>query len=139
MSLLQDSMDSIGETYRDLDQQIGKRRKAFEKRTRRELNGLRKKLPKRAQHLQRDGARWIEKSMNDVLGFFQLASKSDLSRIDRRLAEISRKLGELGTPKKSRSLSKFARIDLAAQSTPQGGATELTRHARAWDSVWPVI
>ncbi len=101
MSLLQDSMDSIGETYRDLDQQIGKRRKAFEKRTRRELNGLRKKLPKRVQHLQRDGARRIEKSVNDILGFFQLASKGDLDRIDRRLGEINRRLGELN-PKKSK-------------------------------------
>ena len=103
MSLLQDGMESIGETYREFDEQITRRRKTLEKRTRKELNGLRKQLPKRAQHLQRDGARWIEKSVNDVLGFFQLASKSDLSRIDRRLAEISRKLGELGTPKKSRS------------------------------------
>ena len=102
MSLLQEGMESIGESYRDLDQQIGKRRKAFEKRTRKELNGLRKKLPKRVQHLQRDGARRIEKSVNDILGFFQLASKSDLNRIDRRLGEINRRLGELNPGKKSK-------------------------------------
>ncbi len=101
MSLLQDGMESIGETYRDLDNQIGKRRKAIEKRTRKELNGLRKKLPKRVQRLQRDGTRWIEKRVNSVLGLFQLASKSDLDRIDRRLGEINRRLGELN-PKKSK-------------------------------------
>ncbi len=101
MSLLQEGMESIGESYRDLDQQIGKRRKAFEKRTRKELNGLRKRLPKRVQYLQRDSTRWIEKSVNDILGFFQLASKSDLNRIDRRLREINRRLGELNPRKKS--------------------------------------
>ena len=102
MSLLQDRMESIGETYRDLDQQIGKRRRAIEKRTRKELNGLRKKLPKRVQHLQRDGARWAGKRVINVLGFFQLASKSDLDRIDRRLGEINRRLSELAPAKKSR-------------------------------------
>ena len=102
MSLLQDSVESIGETYREFDEQITKRRKTFEKRTRKQLNGLRKQLPKRVQHLQRDSTRWIEKSVNDILGFFQLASKSDLNRIDRRLGEINRRLGELNPGKKSK-------------------------------------
>lgn len=84
-------MDSIGETYRE----IGKRRKTFQKRTLKELDGLRKQLPKRAQRLQRDGTRWIEKSVNNALAFLQLASKRDLDRIDRRLAEVNRRLGEL--------------------------------------------
>ncbi len=101
-SLLQDGMESIGETYRDLDEQISKRRKTFEKRTRKELNGLRKKLPKRVQHLQRDGARWVEKKVVNVLGLLQLASKSDLNRIDRKLGEINRRLGELAPAKKSK-------------------------------------
>ncbi|MCH8891180.1 MAG: hypothetical protein IH827_08910, partial [Myxococcales bacterium] len=85
MSLLQDGRESIGETYREVDRQISRRRKTFEKRTRKELNGLREKLPKRVQHFQRDGTRWLEKRVDNVLGFFQIASKSDLARIDRRL------------------------------------------------------
>ncbi len=94
-------MESIGETYREIDREIGKRRKTLEKRTRKELNGLRKQLPKRVQRLQRGGTRWIEKRVNGVLSLFQLASKSDLDRIDRRLGEINRRLGELN-PKKSK-------------------------------------
>ncbi len=102
MNLFQDSIESIGEIYRDLGEQISTRCETFEKRTRKELNGLRKKLPKRVQHLQRDGTRWIEKGMNNVLGFFQLPSKSDLDRLDRKLGNINRKLGELNPAKQSK-------------------------------------
>ena len=101
MSLLQDGMESISETYREIDREISKRRKSLEKRTHEELNGLRKRLPKRVQHLQRDGARWARKRVINLLGLFQLASKSDLDRIDRRLGEVNRRLGEL-SPKKSK-------------------------------------
>ncbi len=102
MSILQNSIDSIGESYRDLDKQIGKRRKTFEKRARKELSGLRKKLPKRVQRFPQETTRWIEKNVNNIVTYLQLASKSDLNRIDRRLGEINRRLGELNPGKKSK-------------------------------------
>ena len=102
MSLLQNSIDSIGESYRDLDKQIGKRRKTFEKRARREMNGLRKKLPKRVQRLPQETTRWVGKSANNVLWFLQLVSKSDLDRIDRKLGEINQRLGKLSPAKNSK-------------------------------------
>ena len=100
MSLLQNSIESIGESYRDLDKQISKRRKTLEKRTRKELTGLRKKLPKRVERLPQETTRWIEKRVKVVLGFLQLVSTSDLDRIDRRLEEINQRLRKLSPAKK---------------------------------------
>ena len=40
--------------------------------------------------------------MNNVLEFFQLASKRDLDRLDRKLGNISRKLGEPNPAKRSK-------------------------------------
>ena len=102
MSLLEDSIDSLGETYRDLDTQISKRRKTLEKRTRKELAGLRKKLPKSVQRLPHDGTRWIEKNVNNIVTFLQLASKRDLDRIDRKLEEINQRLRKLSPGKNSK-------------------------------------
>ncbi len=106
VSLLQNSIDSIGETYRDLDKQITRRRKTLEKRTRNQLTGLRKKLPKRVQRLPDETTRWIEKSVNNVLWFLHLASKSDLDRIDRKLEEINQRLHKLRPGKKYSGLAK---------------------------------
>ena len=106
MSFLQNSIDSIGETYRDLDKQITRRRKTLEKRTRNQLTGLRKKLPKRVQRLPDETTRWIEKSVNNVLWFLHLASKSDLDRIDRKLEEINQRLHKLRPRKKYSGLAK---------------------------------
>lgn len=96
---LQDRMESVGEslgqTYREIDRQISTRRKAIEKRARKQLKGVRKRVPKQVRHLQRDGTQWIQKQLGGVLALFQLASKSDLARIERRLTEINRKLGKL--------------------------------------------
>lgn len=104
VSLLQDGLESlsesIGETYRGIDREIKKRRKAVEKRTRKQLNGVRKRLPKGAQHLQREGTRWIEKRVAGALAFLQLASKKDLARIERKLTQIDRTLDALDPGKK---------------------------------------
>lgn len=103
MSFIQDGLESIGETYREIDKKINGQRKALEKRTRQQLKGLRKKFPKRIRRFQREGTQWIQKRVNGAVGLLQLASKSDVDRIHRRLGEINRQLQEIEAAKKPKS------------------------------------
>ena len=94
-----------GSGRRNLEKQVQSGRRSLERRTRKQWNELkRSELVKRAQSLQRDANERLESTLSGVLGLFQIASKSDLDRIDRRLGQISRKLRDLeGTRRPRRS------------------------------------
>lgn len=112
-----DALDSIGDEIqrvqkqlrsrrRTLEKRIETNRKSFEKRARRQANRLRTELGKnpvwkRARAIQEDAAKQIESGVDGVLTFFQIASKSDVQRIDRKLSQINRKLKELERTRKA--------------------------------------
>jgi hypothetical protein len=88
---------------KNLEKQVRTSRRSFEKHTRRQLADLRKNsIVKRAKALQKDTSRQIESRVGDVLGLFQIASKNDLTRIDRKLNQINRKLRQLEGGRRSR-------------------------------------
>ncbi len=81
---------------RDLE----KRTRDLEKRTRRQVERLRTEfrrspLTRRVDRLRTDAEKAIERSVDAVLGVLQIASKSDLDRIDKKLGQMSRKLKEM--------------------------------------------
>ncbi len=133
-SIVQEGLDRVNEVYRSLDErvqrlqrdlrarrkhwekQLGSGRKSLEKqvqsgrrslerRTRKQWTEFkRNELVKRAQSLQRDARDQIEATLSGVLGLFQIASKTDLDRLDRKVGQINRKLRELeGTRRPRRS------------------------------------
>jgi hypothetical protein len=86
----------LGSGRRSLEKQVQSGRRILERRTRKQLAELRRsELVKRAQSLQRDARGQLEATLSGVLGIFQIASKTDLDRLDRKLGQISRKLREL--------------------------------------------
>ena len=90
---------------KSIEKQITSGRKDFEKRTRKQVKRLRTELRryplvKRAERLQLDARRQIEEGVDRFLGVFQIASKSDLDRIDRKLDRISRKLKDIEQPRR---------------------------------------
>jgi len=85
---------------RQVEKQVGKRLDAGRKDLERRAKGLRTELRKSAtvkwlESLGRDAAGQLEDGMERLLGTFQIASKSDVQRIDRRLKKLGRQLKEL--------------------------------------------
>ncbi len=87
---------------KSVERQIKVRRSTIEKNTRKQVKELRKNtLVKRALGLREDTTKQIEDGVGTVLGFFNIATKNDLSRIDRKLGTINRKLKGLEGKKRA--------------------------------------
>ncbi len=107
--VVQDSVDRAREVVRSLDKEFRKLQKRVDtqrrvlereasKRLIRFVKDVRENpVIKRAEALQKDASRQVERGVENVLGAFQIASKSDLQRIDRKLNQINRKLKEIET------------------------------------------
>ena len=127
-NLVQESVDRINGEFervqkriraqrRSFEKQIADSRKSFEKRTRKQAKRFRSELRKsptvkRAQRLQRQASRRVEDAVDRVLGIFQIASKSDVDRIDRKLNQISRKLKEIEKARRTNGASSHTAAGL---------------------------
>lgn len=63
-------------------------------------------LVKRAQKARKDATKQIETRIDDFLGTFQIATASDVKKLDRKLSQINRKLKELEAARASQPASK---------------------------------
>ena len=105
------AFERIDEELQRVQKQLQKRRKTFEK----QLEGQRRDIEKRTRkQVRRFQTEWrkhpvgrrieklrgrataqIESGVDGVLGLFQIASKSDLDRVDRKIGQLTRKLKEM--------------------------------------------
>ena len=122
-SLVQEGVDRINEALRSIDgefqrvqkdltsrrasieKRFNKSRKSIEKQSRKEVSRLRSefrknRLVKRAESVRKDVSKELESRFDDLLGLFQIASKSDMGRIDRKLNALSRRIKEIETDQK---------------------------------------
>jgi Skp family chaperone for outer membrane proteins len=89
---------------RDLEKQLRSGRKDLEKRTRKLRSEVLGSSPlKRLDTLRKDAQRQIEDGVGNLLGRLQIASKSDVERIDRKISQLTRKLREIEDARASRS------------------------------------
>ena len=94
---LQKELDGRRKT---VEKELTTRRRRIEQRTQREVARLvarAEKLPlvKQATSLYGDASQKLEAGVETVLGALQIASRSEVERLDRKLAQVSRKLREL--------------------------------------------
>ena len=85
-------------------------RKSFEKKTQKQVKRLRNELRKnsyvkRAQSVVEDATKQFEQGVDNLLEVLNIASRRDLSRIDRKLNQISRKLRDLEKAKQGNGAS----------------------------------
>ena len=83
-----------------IEKQVKARRKNIEKRTQKQVRRLRTEFNKnpyvkRAQGAMDDATKQWESGVDTVLGALHVASRRDVSRIDRKLNQINRKLRDL--------------------------------------------
>ena len=115
---IEDGIDRIQAAFRSAEQEVGRIQKQFEKRTtqfnkdaEKRVNRFRKDLSKN-EAVQQAQSRWndvskgfekrrkefegqVETGLASVLGTFQIASSSDLKKLDKKLNRISRRLNAL--------------------------------------------
>jgi hypothetical protein len=91
----------IATQRKDLEKRLETQRKQFEKRTQKLRNEI-EKYPavKRFELIRRDATRQFEQSVSTVLHRLQIASKSDLDRIDRKISAINKQMKEMGGRRK---------------------------------------
>ena len=85
---------------KSIEKQVASSRKSFEKKTQKQVKRLRNELRKntyvkRAQGVVDDATKQFEQGVDNVLEVLHVASKRDLSRIDRKLNQINKKLRDL--------------------------------------------
>ncbi len=103
MTFLQQSTDSFTNAYESIREEVRKLQKRVEKQTRTPLRRLRRNvLVKRTQKLGSDARKQIAGGVETVLGYLQIASKSDLERIERKLEQIDLKLQGAENRRKTR-------------------------------------
>ena len=96
---LQKIQRQVKSRRRTLERRLESRRKNLEKQAQKQIKALRKSdLVKRVETLGSDVQSQIETGLETVLSAFQIASKADIERVDRKLNRISRKLRELEGP-----------------------------------------
>jgi len=85
---------------KQLEKEVATRRKAIEKQAQRQLARFQREIQKRpllkrAESLRAGATRQIERGVAGFLEALPIATKSELERVDRKIAGLSRKLREL--------------------------------------------
>ncbi|MCH2185341.1 phasin family protein [Myxococcota bacterium] len=117
-SVIEDGIDRIQAAFRSAEEEVGRIQKQVEKRTtqfnketEKRVKRFRKDLRKN-EAIQQAQSRWddvskgfqkrrkefegqVETGLASVLGTFQIASSSDLKKLDKKLNRISRRLNAL--------------------------------------------
>ncbi|NNL65041.1 MAG: hypothetical protein HKP30_02245 [Myxococcales bacterium] len=84
---------------KNIEKTAKKQIKTFEKTAQKQIETIRKNdLVKRLEELRGDVQEQLEAGVEQVLSVLQIASKSDIQRVDRKLNRISKKLKELEAP-----------------------------------------
>jgi hypothetical protein len=123
VSFFQDGVERVRETVDSIEHEISRVQKELQKELRsrrrsleKQLNASRRDLEKRTKRIRRDfqknptlkqveglrrrASQQIEQSVDGVLALFQIASKSDVERIDRKITQLNRRLRELDAKKR---------------------------------------
>jgi hypothetical protein len=97
---VQEAIQSVGDEFERLQDQFDGQRKKFgrqtEKRVRKLQKDLRKQpLWKRADTLRRDATKQIEQGVDGLLGTLQIASSSDMKKLDRKLSALGKRIKQI--------------------------------------------
>jgi gas vesicle protein len=107
---VQDAIKSVDKELQRLQREVRTRRRSFErnletrrrsieKQAQKQIKALRENdLVKRVETFGSDVQEQIGSRVGSVLSIFQIASKGDIERVDRKIERITKKLKDLETP-----------------------------------------
>jgi phage-related minor tail protein len=100
----------LGARRKALEKEFATRRKTVEKRTRKELKRIQSELKKnpivqRADAVRKDVTKQVETRVDSLLGLMQVASRSDVQRINKKLTTLNRRLKTIEDSRKTNGSS----------------------------------
>jgi hypothetical protein len=95
---------------KSLEKEFASKRKTVEKRTRKELKRIQSELKKnpivkRADAVRKDVAKQVETGVDSLLGMMQVASRSDVQRINKKLTTLNKRLKAIEESRKTNGSS----------------------------------
>jgi hypothetical protein len=95
---------------KSLEKEFAAKRKTVEKRTRKELKRIQSELKKnpivkRADAVRKDVAKQVETRVDSLLGMMQIAPKSEVQRLNKKLTTLNRRLKSLEESRKTNGSS----------------------------------
>jgi hypothetical protein len=95
---------------KSLEKEFASKRKTVEKRTRKELKRIQTELKKnpivkRADAVRKDVTKQVETRVDSLLGLMQVASRSDVQRINRKLTTLNKRLKAIEESRKTNGSS----------------------------------
>jgi len=115
VSFVESGIDRVQEAFRSVESRVeklqkdlGKRRRQLERDAQKRVKSWRTELrrsdlAKRVEGLQKDARKQLESGVDNVLSSLQIASQSDIKKLDRKLGQISRKLNALEKSREQKS------------------------------------
>jgi predicted adenine nucleotide alpha hydrolase (AANH) superfamily ATPase len=96
----QSAVDDVQSEIKRLQKDLRARRKKLEKEAEKRVSKLRSDFRKndlvqRAESFGKDLRKQVEQGVDDMLAALQIATKSDVRKIDRKLSAISKRIKEL--------------------------------------------
>ena len=97
---VQEAFQSVGDEFERLQGELDERRKDFEATTQKRVKKLQKNIRKqplfkRAESFRRDATKQIEQGVEGILNALQIASSTDMKKLDRKLSAINKRLKEI--------------------------------------------
>ena len=95
---------------KSIEKEFASKRKTVEKRTRKELKRIQTELKKnpivkRADAVRKDVTKQVETRVDSLLGLMQVASRSDVQRINRKLTTLNKRLKTIEESRKTNGSS----------------------------------
>ena len=95
---------------KSLEKEFATKRKTVERRTRKELKRIQSELKKnpivkRADAVRKDVTKQVETRVDSLLGLMQVASRSDVQRINRKLTTLNKRLKTIEESRKTNGSS----------------------------------
>jgi hypothetical protein len=97
---LQNLFRSVEEEFEKLQSKVSEQRKGFEKAAQTRVSKVQREIEKtplfkRFDGLRKDANKGVEQGVDRILNSLNIATASDIKKLDRRLKQISKKLKEL--------------------------------------------
>ena len=93
---VQSVWNSAEDEFDRLQKNLQKRRRQWEKETEKQVKKLRKTpLMKRAASIFEDAQRQVDRNVETFVGYFPVASSSEIKRLERRISQLTKKVNAL--------------------------------------------
>ncbi len=101
---VKEAWSNVGGEFDKLQKNLEKRRKRFEKETEKRVKRFeRSPIGKRLVSFREETQKQIESNVENVLGMIPLASSSEVKRLERKVATLTRKVNALEKAKASKT------------------------------------